>query len=454
MSKLEQFKKYKQELERKVIDCKHCRVEIKRGKDIYIVYQTGKERYFHNPHITTISSETGITLTNINKYLIGQFRDKLISTIDRIDKIVDDYLFETNKKPSITYLKNKLGEVYDKNELKYSGIFSYWNLFIQYKRDTCVESTVRPYLTIKRIIFDFYGVYQKYYDMTYENVNASFFNDLIQYLVNEHKHYTVKEGNRIGYNDNQVKRKLTYLLEYLRYVVTNDKSINIDFDMLKLELKKVTNKNNVTYFEHVDYALTNDELSYLVYLLFDTKDFVLKDTERRTMCTFLFMCLHGLSNADIIKISKNSIIDGKYLIGGRTKTNIEFKVQINDIGWKILEEYNFKLVLNNHDNYVLKRVFKLFFERYKEQVDSDYNLMFETRIKKGGKTIIKKDFKWNYIKMKTSRYTFITNAYQNKDYRISEIQKMVGHKQGSRVTFKYLQNEEEKGNVIKLKKFN
>jgi hypothetical protein len=120
----------------------------------------------------------------------------------------------------------------DKTEIKsedaHDDLFSHWDDFIHMKRQTIRnEGTIKRYSNLIVTVQKFKERYvnAKYSMIGIESLTQEFFNDLIHYMVKEHKYFrtTTKKGPNvvnlpeIGLSNETTIKRITDLIEYLIY---------------------------------------------------------------------------------------------------------------------------------------------------------------------------------------------------------------------------------------------
>lgn len=153
--------------------------------------------------------------------------------------------------------------------------------------------------------------------------------------------------------------------------------------------------------------LNNSEIQKLIAYEPENK------TERLVRNHFVIGCLTGCRHSDIIKLSKNNIVDGM-LVYVSQKTHIKAEVPITGVVERYLDDLEFvtQTICVNTFNSTIRRICK------------KCGINEVVKLFRGGVDV--EGEKWQYISCHSSRRSFATNCYLS-DLDLLSISKLCGH---------------------------
>jgi hypothetical protein len=313
-----------------------------------------------------------------------------------------------------------------------SDLFYYWLDFINLKRQTTrAEGTIKRYNNLIVNIGKFKERYKGSYAVVcFSSLNQKFFNDLIYYMVKEHEYFRSSVDSpitvvlpEIGLSNETAIKRIADLVEYLGYCKRR-KSVNVDMEEVKEFAKIAKFKFRVAKqsdSKKWELTLTTEELQFIINLNHFEPNYYnsLNAMQRRYLDIFIFMCLQGTSPIDTKKIKETDVMRGK-LIGERSKTGTDFKVELDPISEQILinNKYNLSFVeqkFNDAIKKMLVTIFELYRPYFEEKYDEAYELIYTQRKSKGDDDFLLIQQKGLFAECMTGRRSFITNINEETD---------------------------------------
>src|SRR5690606_32391089 len=258
---------------------------------------------------TTKNPNYSKTNSNLNEMenIIGKLFDKFIQDYGRkperaeIREIFNKEYFE--KIPQFTTTRPKtLLETFDE--------------YIDTKRIDNTESTAVKYEQAKQNLIDFGKKHKQ--QIQFENINMDFRNKFVKFLESD-----------MNYAPSTVYRKMKFVKTILLYGLdcgyVNKLNINLN--------KFLTNDQKGNHI-----ALSELELNEL-----ETLDLSQNPKLDKVRDRFLLGCYTGLRFSDFMRLNKNHIQDGKYIIINQQKVKSNVTIPFTDEVKQIFEKYEYNL---------------------------------------------------------------------------------------------------------------
>ena len=256
------------------------------------------------------------------------------------------------------------------------------------------------------------------YELSFENITLTFYNKFIDYLTIDLK----LAPNTIG-------KLITNIKVFMREALEDGITTNNTFTHRKF--KSIHSKSDTVY-------LTIPEIKELLKL-----DLSKKPSYERVRDTFVIGCYTGLRFSDVIRIKPSNIIDGMIEITPIKTDNHVVIPMVKEVT-ELLNKYNNKLHIISNQKY----------NEYLYEVCKECDIL-KTEITineiKGGKKVVIKKPKYEFISSHTARRSFATNEYKAGDLEVSEIMAITGHTT-EKSFYKYIrETPKETANRIKEK---
>lgn len=252
--------------------------------------------------------------------LTNQNLNKMQSTITKLFK---EYTTKYNRLPTPKEIKELFQmeffeELPQFNEDEHKTLLEVFDEYIETKRIENTESTARKYQQAKQNLIDFGKKYKK--TIQIEKITMNFRNKFIEYLRVD-----------LGYAPSTIYRHLKFIKTVILYGLDSKyfTQTNININLSKF-LTKDKPGNHIALSEIELHELENLDLSKNQRL-------------DRVRDRFLIGCYTGLRFSDFIRLSKNHIQDGEYIIIEQKKTNRTVTIPFMDNTKAIFEKYDYEL---------------------------------------------------------------------------------------------------------------
>lgn len=296
-----------------------------------------------------------------------------------ISDIRDEFDVEFKR---IKAISNKFFEVYD--------------LFLDMKRGDYTdgansETTIKRYEYNKKLLFDYQIFSNK--RLHFNQINATFYNTLINFCINEKRH-----------SANTLRRNVGLLKTFLYWALENGHTYKTDFQKFKAPKAQQTD----------EVALTLDQVQ-------EVFEFDLSNNVRleRIRDLFVFGCATGMRISNYSRIEKKDIQNGFIKVRDKKNTDKPLEIPLNDFSLYILKKYDYKLpkISNQKFNDYIKEVFELM----------GYDQNVKKTIKIGKELIEQINPLYERISSHTARRSFIT-IMKNKKIPDKIIMGYTGHR--------------------------
>ena len=337
--------------------------------------------------------------------------------LKEIETFIGKIELEWNKKHNQTgivpiippsYLKDNLDKYFTKTtkaEREEHNIKSFWGYYNQFllrmKNGTRVHISKGTPMAPKTIFqFDNLKRHLENYErakkikIDFYKIDLTFYNDFVDYL-------TIK----LKLAPNTIGKLITNLKVFLREafdegISTNNIFTNRRFRSISSEADTIY-LNTIEIKEIIDLDLSNN------FKLDKVRDL------------FVLGCYTALRFEDLISIKPENIIDGMIEII-QYKKKEKVTIPIRPEAEKILSKYNYTTpsISNQKFNEYIKDVVKLCKSLEVEQTKKEI---------KGGKQIILKKPKYEFVSSHTARRSFATNEYRAQDLTLRQIMAITDH---------------------------
>ncbi len=332
-----------------------------------------------------------------------RYADNIADEISKVQKVVTEHLRLKGFKPSIDYVKNKLGE----KQLRVSDLFlDYFKDFLDEKKEEVRPSSLKDYTSWKNSVAD----YQTYYKikLTFDNVNLSFGRKYVNFLISTDRPKNAKTTGNL--NDTTISKRITSFRSYMKWIESN----NIFTFEKKIKAFKPV-QNYATDFV----SLTTAELTQL----YKFKKKTLTKRLEMVRDIFIFGCMTSLRYSDIVTLKPRHIspefkLVKKSVKGRKGEKYVQF---LNPTAIEIWKKYNEDLdrFSNQKFNECIKKVCVLA-NLFQEPVT-------KVIMQNGIEVELEPKPKYMFISSHTARRCFITNQVA-KGITMNRLMEMTSHK--------------------------
>lgn len=305
-----------------------------------------------------------------------------LSKIDtKIQSLFERFLKEYKRKPEPAELRNIFKkEYFDKipqfqTERKDLSLIETFDEYIEQKKILNTISTARKYIQVKNNLVEFGKKHKQ--EIQFENINQNFRNEFVKYLQTEKK-----------YAKSTIYRKMKFIKTILIYGLNNG----------------YIDKINMNLDDFLTDDGTTTQIALSEYELAEIESLDLSDNPRldRVRDRFLIGCYTGLRFSDFIRLSKNHIVDGKYIIISQEKVDSNVTIPLLDNVKQIFEKYEY-----NMPKPISKSNFNLYLKEVARKCESLKRLQEITQ-NIGGKDVKTTTPRSELVASHTARRTFVT----------------------------------------------
>lgn len=322
---------------------------------------------------------------------LNEMENLILELFDRITQ-------EFGRKPEPKELKNLFELEYFESKPQFSKKKhkSLLEVFDEYEKRMLAENkpkSAEKYSEVKKGLIEFGKQYK--YEIQFETINENFRNDFIEYMRTEKL-----------YAETTIHRKLKFVKTIINYAI----------DCKYIREMNINLKRFVTPYTEADtISLTQSELEEIENL-----DLSKSPKLDRVRDRFLLGCYTGLRFSDFIRINKNHIEDGKYLVIKQKKTDKVITQPFWDSVKRIFEKYEYNLprpISESNFNSYLKEVTKLC-ETLKREQEVKQNIK--------GKVVRLTKPRHSLVTSHTARRTFSTLKAES-GWDLEDISTATGH---------------------------
>jgi len=323
---------------------------------------------------------------------------KLNEMENAILELYDKVLSEYSRKPDPKELKNLFElEYFDKKpQFSKNKHKSLLEVIDEYEKRMIVENkpkSAEKYREIRKGLIAFGKLYK--YEIQFETITEEFRNDFIEYMQLEK-----------GYAETTIYRKLKFVKTIINYA----------FDCRYIDKMNINLKRFVTpYTEPDKISLTPEEVKEIEQL-----DLSRTPKLDRVRDKFLIGLYTGLRFGDFIRLNKNHIEDGKYIVIKQEKTEGVIIQPLWDSVKNIFEKYDYELpkpISESKFNLYLKEITKKCETLKREQ---------EVKANVKGKMQVVSTPRHLLTTSHTARRTFVTNNVA-RGMELEDIATATGH---------------------------
>ncbi|MEA5457821.1 site-specific integrase [Arcicella sp. LKC2W] len=305
--------------------------------------------------------------------------DSIIDTARREDKLIT-YEFINQK---LEELENPIKKI----EAPYRDFYEWFQVYLNDSKNKMSTETIKHICTVGNNLSDYFGKKVP----TFEMMNFEFFNNFVNYLLDDCK-----------LANSTVNKRLDYLTGFLKFCA----------DMGVYNIEKLNKGKRLKEYETNSIYITKEELQKLY-----THEFA-SETLQKVADLFVFGCSTGLRESDYSNIKPENIKNGKLDIV-TIKTGDHLIIPLNSFSRSILEKYNFILPMFTQQkfNKYLKEVGKV------AGIDTPEQVVTHRKAQRIEETVPKYELMTSH----TARRTFITQSI-TRGIPLPAIRKMTGHK--------------------------
>lgn len=294
---------------------------------------------------------------------------------------------------TIPEFKQILQQQKDKTEdikaAKVKDFFDYYEEYTLHKEAMNVRNSSHMYSLKGRV--EEYLKEKKIRLLLVQHINEEFYTDFFKWLIAQE------------FSINTIRKKLEYIKIFLAYL--KKKGLPVPDDFRDWDLPSTKEKKIITF--------TKEELKTLYNFQPPTKKL------QNVKDLLLFGCSTGLRYSDVIKVSRNNVVDGKVDFTAQ-KTSQLVAVPLNNISSEILQKHGNDLrkikISNQKFNDYVKDLCKA----------AEINTQIEIIKYEGLKVIPVSHEKWEVVSSHIGRRTFITLALE-ADIPAEVVMKYTGH---------------------------
>jgi integrase len=263
---------------------------------IYIRYIYNR-KFINFPLSESIPEDKWDSESDLPKSSLKNFRvvyEKIISTMDSLEKKINEFNKQYSRIPSCQELKefNSLkSSKQSKNDESDSGkLFTkVFNDFIELRKKELRKSTITIY----------FSTLKKWEEFEKSNKRKYFLNDINGKLFQDFRLYVLNSGKQLSTTGKYVKTIKTfvntYLIDYL--------NMNVDITFKKVKVDK-EEKNTFEVLNEMELENLKEAVFYSRYKVKDSvKRVDFNEFEKNIGKMFLFMCNTGLAYVDLLKLS-------------------------------------------------------------------------------------------------------------------------------------------------------
>jgi len=238
-----------------------------------------------------------------------------------ISRLFDKYIQDYNRKPTQEEIRNIFNKEYFDKIPQFvtkrpKSFLETFDEYIETKRIENTESTATKYEQAKQSLIDFGKKHKQ--QIQFENINMDFRNKFVKYLQIE-----------LGYAPSTIYRKLKFIKTVLLYGLDSGYINKLNINLSKF-LTKDRPGNQI--------ALSEQELNEIEAL-----DLSQNKRLEQVRDRFLIGCYTGLRFSDFMRLNKNHIQDGKYIIINQQKVKSNVTIPFFDEVKQIFEKYQYNL---------------------------------------------------------------------------------------------------------------
>lgn len=374
------------------------------------------------------------TYSDTNKNLNEM--ENMISSL--FEKFIQDY----KRKPEPAEIRDIFNKEYFEKIPQFvtkrpKSLMETFDEYIESKRIENTESTAVKYEQAKQNLIDFGKKHKQ--QIQFENISMDFRNKFVKYLQND-----------LGYAPSTVYRKMKFVKTILLYGLDCGYVNKLNINLSKF-LTKDRAGNQIALSELELYEIENLDLSQNKRL-------------EQVRDRFLIGCYTGLRFSDFMRLTKNHIQDGKYIIINQQKVKSNVTIPFFDEVKQIFEKYDYNL-----PKPISEPKFNEYLKEVAQQCETLKRLQ-ETAQFVGGKEKKVNVPRWSLTSSHTARRTFVTLNHA-KGIDLETLTTATGHttikalksyvklddKQKADVLSKAFQrtkqiekSEKEKGRIIKM----
>lgn len=305
--------------------------------------------------------------------------DSIIDTAKREDRVI-----------TYDFINQKLEELENptpKIEVPKRSFYEWFDFYLEDSENKKTFETIKHIRTVGNNLSDYFGKKTP----TFELMNFEFFNNFLNYLLND-----------CNLANSTANKRLDYLTGFLKFCA----------DMGVYNIENLNKGKRLKEYETHFIYITKDELKKLYAYQFAS------ETLQKVADLFIFGCSTGLRESDYSNVKPENIKDGKLYITTK-KTADPLVIPLNSYSRSILEKYNFNLPTFQQQKFngYLKEVGKV------AGIDTPEQIVTHRKAQRIEETVPK----YQLMTSHTARRTFITQSI-TRGIPLPAIRKMTGHR--------------------------
>jgi integrase len=304
-----------------------------------------------------------------------------------------------NIDPALEYVKDKYFELKVKNNNE--EFFDLLDGYIKKQKKTNAVGSIKQYESFKKRLERFSK--EKKIKITLEKINSSFYDQLMDYFIDE-----------LEFSNTTFNNLVSYLRLFLNYLTVEGLNKKMDYKRFK------------SLDENIDMICLSEEELYKI-LNADIEDKQLEHTRD----VFIFGCATGLRYSDIRNLKPENIkADGIHLTIQKTKDSII--VPLNNLSRQVLEKYKGGIILTSSPSKTLRALPIVMLSDFNENIKSVAKLAkvndLVQKVRFSGAERIEKTYeKHELLSSHAMRRTFVTLSLE-KGMRPETVMSITNHK--------------------------
>lgn len=382
-----------------------------------------------------------------NKIEVSNIRDEINEKLKNFDSFVYKKLNSYNSadpKEKQKLLKNDIEIYFNKKEENKERtpltLLEFYDWYIEYYKShplpttgkNMSNSSAKTYKSAYKLIEKFNN---DIYSLNYDTITLKFYDDFISFLVDN--------NYSLNYMGAQIKLLKTVMN------ASFEKGLHKSLDFKKKHFKKPSEEVHNIYLtiEELE-RIEKADFSEIKKELISKTLYITKELAERARDLFLIGAFTGLRISDFKKLNSSNFFEenGKKYLRVKSQKLAKFvTIPLHPVIKRILKKRKNELpkyIPDQHLNYAIKKIGEI----------SKINDIETKEITKGGKKVVIKQAKHEFITSHSARRSFCTNAYKS-GMPVADIMQLSGHS-SEKVFYNYIKlNDIEKAEKISSNKF-
>jgi len=377
-------------------------------------YQNLRVKHYTNRKIDPKhwnSKEQAVRKSHPNSPELNHWLKKIKTYVDKKELEWADEHDDRGIVPIIppSYFKNHLDDYFSKStkeerqQINQKTLWGYYDNFLNRMKDGSRVNLSKGTPMAKKTIFQFENLkrhlqnFEKYkrVRLEFENIDLSFYNTFVQYLT-----------TKLNLSPNTIAKLITNFKVFLREAF--DEGITNNNIFTNRRFRANSSQPQSVY-------LNPSEINEILNI-----DLNFNSRLERVRDTFIIGCFTGLRFSDLVNIKPENIVDDMIeIVQVKTKDRVVIPLR-----------KEVKILLAKYDN-SLRKISTQKFNDYLYDVVKKCELLKEEisiKIVQGGREIVVKKPKYEFVTSHTARRSFATNEYMLKGLSVRDIMAITGHK--------------------------